>query len=259
MPKPRKKNVEDQEERASRLAYVGTLASGLAHEIRSPLNSMRLNLDLLREQLEKVEPGARDSFRTRLDLIDREVEGLQHLLTEFLKFARPPQMQPLATDINHLVGQVLELVTPECQQAHIEIVRDFQEDLYPVPVDQAQLGRGVLLNLLTNAREQIGEHGTITVRTRDRDDAIEVHVEDNGGGVPQELEEKVFQAFESTKEHGTGLGLPIARRIVMEHGGTLTLENKPGLGANFVVRLPKSKILEYNEGKQPQKSRGARK
>ncbi|GMV82170.1 MAG: hypothetical protein AMXMBFR7_33540 [Planctomycetota bacterium] len=241
--KNRKKETEDTEERATRLAYIGTLASGLAHEIRSPLNSIKLNLDLLKESVGEVRSEARERFETRLDLIAKEVDGLQDLLTEFLKFARPPRMQPLATDINHLAQQVLELVEPECRQAHIELVRDFQEDLYPVAVDQAQFGRGVLLNLLTNAREQIGEHGTITVRTRDRDDAIEVQVEDNGGGVQPGLEEKIFQAFESTKAHGTGLGLPIARRIVMEHGGELLLQNHPGQGAIFLVRLPKSKIL----------------
>jgi signal transduction histidine kinase len=235
------------DERASRLAYVGTLASGLAHEIRSPLGSIKLNLELLKEELSGVPPGRRAAFESRLKLIEREVDGLQELLTEFLTFARPPKMNLLATDLNELVSQVIELVEPECRKAHIEVQRDFQKDLYPVALDQHQFGRGVLLNLLANAREQIGEQGTITLRTREREHDIEVHVEDNGGGVARDLEERIFDLFFSTKEHGTGLGLAIARRICQEHGGELVLENHPGRGARFIVRLPKSKILEYSD------------
>jgi len=248
MPRVRKPQATREEPTANRLAYIGTLASGLAHEIRSPLNAMKLNLDLLKEELvTSVDEKKRAEFASRLGLIERELDGLQELLTEFLAFARPPKMQLLATDLNNLVGQVLEFVEPQCREAHIEIVRDFQKDLYPVAVDQHQFGRSVLLNLLHNAREQLKQHGTITVRTRELPEYIEVRVEDNGGGVPPEVESQLFELFFSTKEHGTGLGLPIARRIVQEHGGELLLENHPGKGAAFLVRLPKSKILEYKK------------
>jgi two-component system sensor histidine kinase AtoS len=241
---------EAAEERASRMAYVGTLASGLAHEIRSPLSSIKLNLDLLREQLPVVPEAKRMEFDGRLALIAREVDGLQELLTEFLAFARPPKMQMMATDVNDLISQVIELAEPECAKKHIEIDRDFQKDLYPVALDQHQFGRGVLMNLLTNAREQIGEQGTITLRTRGHQDNVEIVVEDNGGGVPEDLEERIFDLFFSTKEHGTGLGLAIARRICQEHGGDLVLENHPGRGASFIARLPKSRILEYDGGEK---------
>lgn len=238
---------EAPDERASRLAYVGTLASGLAHEIRSPLSSIKLNLDLLREKLSGLDDARRSEFESRLGLIAREVNGLQELLTEFLAFARPPKMQMLATDVNDLVSQVIELVEPGCRDQHIEIVRDFQKDLYPVALDQHQFGRGVLLNLIGNAREQLKQHGTITLRTREDRENVEIMVEDNGGGVPMQYEERIFDLFFSTKEHGTGLGLAIARRICQEHGGDLLLENHPGHGACFVACLPKSKILEYRK------------
>ncbi len=97
--------------------------------------------------------------------------------------------------------------------------------------------------------EQIGEHGTIVLRTRETPDFVEVGVEDNGGGVPAEHEARIFEIFFSTKEHGTGLGLAIARRIVQEHGGELMLENHRKRGATFIARLPKSKILELNDRK----------
>ena len=114
-------------------------------------------------------------------------------------------------------------------------------------LDQNQFGRGVIINLLTNAMEQLGEQGTITLRTRETPDDVEVQVEDNAGGVPKEYESRIFELFFSTKEHGTGLGLAIARRIVQEHGGEMLLENRPRQGATFTIRLPKSKILEFQK------------
>lgn len=238
---------EARHEQASRLAYIGTLASGLAHEIRSPLNAIKLNLDLLKEDLSAVDPSRRDEFGGRLGLISREVDGLQELLTEFLNFAKPPTMEMLPTDVNQLLRDVLQFVAPSCQERQIRIATDFQKELYPVALDQNQFGRGVILNLLTNAMEQIAEHGTIVLSTRETPDFVEVSVEDNGGGVPREHEPRIFEVFFSTKEHGTGLGLAIARRIVQEHGGELLLENHPKRGAKFIVRLPKSKILELKE------------
>jgi signal transduction histidine kinase len=236
----------EREERASRLAYIGTLASGLAHEIRSPLNAIRLNLDLLKEDVDAVNESKRDEFSRRLAMITREVDGLQELLTEFLSFARPPRLELLPTDLNQLLLDMEQFIAPACAKRHIQVEKDFQKELYPIAIDSNQFGRGVIINLLTNAMEQIGEQGTIALRTRETPDYVEVEVEDNGGGVSKENESRIFELFFSTKEHGTGLGLAIARRIVQEHGGELLLENHPGKGASFIVRLPKSKILEFS-------------
>ncbi|HYF48326.1 MAG TPA: ATP-binding protein [Planctomycetota bacterium] len=238
---------EQREERANRMAYIGTLASGLAHEIRSPLNAIKLNLDLLSEDIDAVRDEKRDEFRKRLGLISRDVEGLQKLLTDFLAFARPPRLEFLPTDLNQLLLDVVAFLAPECQQRHIQVTTNFAKELYPIALDWNQFSRGVLYNLLTNAMEQIKEQGTITLTTRETPDNVEVEVEDNGGGVSPENEARIFELFFSTKEHGTGLGLAIARRIVQEHGGELLLENRPGVGAKFVIRLPKSKILELKK------------
>jgi two-component system, NtrC family, sensor histidine kinase HydH len=246
--KSRKRAERDaREEVARRLAFIGTLASGLAHEIRSPLNSLRLNVELLKEDIESVKTRRRADFARRLQLMEKEIDGLQKLLTEFLAFARPPRMEIIPTDLNGLLDEILEFESAAMARANIEVVRDYQKDLYPVGLDPNHFGRGVILNLLTNAREAIGQHGTVTLRTRETDDYVEIQVEDNGGGVSPENEEKIFEIFFSTKEHGTGLGLAIARRIVHEHGGELTMENHPGQGAIFAVRMPKSKILELQD------------
>lgn len=243
-----KQKIRDQKsEGESRLAYIGTLAAGLAHEIRSPLNAICLNLALLREDLAVVIPERREEFGARLALISAEAEALEKFLAEFLAFARPPKLEMLPTDLNNLLRQMAEFIAPECARAKIEIIENFQQDLFPVPLDQHLFGRSVLLNLMRNALEAVGEQGTITISTMEDADKVEIRIADNGGGVPAELEGRVFEAFFSTKDHGTGLGLAIARRIVQEHGGELCLENRPDLGATFVIRLPKSKILEYRD------------
>jgi len=238
---------EQREERANRMAYIGTLASGLAHEIRSPLNAIKLNLGLLNEDSDAVSEDKREEFRKRLGLISRDVEGLHKLLTDFLAFARPPRLEMLPTDLNQLLLDVIAFLEPECKQRHIQIDTHFARELYPIALDWTQFSRGVLYNLLTNAMEQIADQGTITLTTRETPDDVEVQVEDNGGGIPKENEARIFELFFSTKEHGTGLGLAIARRIVQEHGGELILENHPGRGARFIIKLPKSKILELKK------------
>jgi len=246
----KRRERETAAEQAERLAYVGTLASGLAHEIRSPLNAIRLNVQMMAEQLR--DPGfpaaKREALERYLSRVEREVGFLQGTRTEFLTFARPPRVQPVPTDLPALVGEVLDLFAPECRAHGIEIVREFADEIFPVRIDQRQFAQ-VLTNLVLNAREAIGERGRITVSLAESagKDALEIRVADDGGGVPPEAEGRLFEAWFSTKEHGAGLGLGIAKRIVEDHGGTLFLENRPGAGATFVVRLPKEKVLEFRE------------
>jgi len=237
--------------RQERLAYIGTLASGLAHEIRNPLNSIKLNVELLESKLGASKRGAAAALKKRLARIRREADQLAAILDEFLAFARPPKMEPLVTDLNQYLEDLIGFYEPECRRAGIIIKRDFARELYPVRIDPAQF-KNVVLNLLINAREAIGEQGEITVSTRELHNEVQIRVADNGGGVPPADEDKVFEVFFSTKERGTGLGLAIARRIVEEHGGRLRLENRPGVGAAFVIRLPKGIFLEFErEGEPP--------
>jgi signal transduction histidine kinase len=235
---------EEERLRQERLAYVGTLASGLAHEIRTPLNAIQMNIDLLAEELDAVTPDRRETFAKRVDRIGREARDLKRTLDAFLQFARPPKLQSTPLDIEMFLSELIEFFEPEAVKHQVAIVKEFQKGLYPVPIDPQQFGQ-VVLNLLTNAREAIESHGVIVVRASQTDSSVEIEIEDDGGGVKPDNEGQIFEIFFSTKEHGTGLGLGIARRIVEEHGGTLTLENHPGKGACFVVSLPRVKILEF--------------
>ncbi|MHC4199040.1 MAG: sensor histidine kinase [Planctomycetota bacterium] len=244
--KKSRKKIEREEARLrqERLAYIGTLASGLAHEIRTPLGAIQMNADLLAEDLASVPAEHREEFAKRLGRIRREGARLRKTVDSFLAFARPPRLERSPVDLNGYLDELVELVEPEAEKRRITIRKELEPRLYPVYVDTHQLAQ-VVMNLVTNAREAVGEQGLITIRTRQTDDRVEIEVEDNGGGVEPEDEARIFDVFFSTKEQGTGLGLGIARRIVEEHGGEITLDNRPGKGARFTVSLPKTKILEY--------------
>ncbi len=234
------------EEAQARLAYIGTLASGLAHEIRTPLSSIVMNAGLLAEDSGKLPQDLRDEVFRRAERIRTEADSLRETLDEFLAFARPPKMNPVSTKLGSWLEEMIDFVEPECIERDIRIERDFQEGLYPVLIDQGQFGQ-VVLNLITNARDAISEHGVITVSVAAEDRWVVLAISDDGGGVAPESEGRVFNVFYTTKESGSGLGLGIAQRIVREHGGTIGLENSPGRGAKFVVRLPRGRFLEYRE------------
>jgi len=237
---------EAEEERQARLAFLGSLAAGLAHEIRSPLEAIKLNAELLSEGTSRVDKKHRQEFANRLERIKKEAEHLKKTLDEFLQFARPPKIEVFPTGINAYLKELIEFVGPEFSAANIAITTDFQDKLYPLPIDQAQMGMAVM-NILTNAREAIRDHGEVHIATRDVGENVEIRIRDNGGGVPPALEKRIFEVFFTTKENGTGLGLGIAKRVVEEHDGALILENRPGVGATFIIRLPKGKFLEYTD------------
>ncbi len=234
------------EEAQARLAYIGTLASGLAHEIRTPLSSIVMNAGLLAEDAGKLPADMREEVSRRAERIRFEADALRETLDEFLAFARPPRMNPVSTKLGSWIEEMIEFVEPECIERDIRIERDFQEGLYPVLIDQGQFGQ-VVLNLITNARDAIAEHGVVSISVAEESQSVVLAISDDGGGIAPEAESRVFDVFFTTKEAGSGLGLGIAKRIVREHGGTIDLENSPGRGARFVIRLPKGKFLEYKD------------
>jgi two-component system, NtrC family, sensor kinase len=230
-----------------RLAYIGTLAGGLAHEIRNPLNSILLNIDLLLEDAAKVKGDLGKKFRTRAQRIRDETGNLQKTLEEFLAFARPPKMELIATDLEEFIHDTVDFAAEECRRRNIKFKFDCEPDMYPVLIDRRQFGQ-LLLNLILNAKDAIGKDGVIEIRTRELEREVEIRVRDSGCGIPPEEREKIFEAFFTTKEAGTGLGLAIASRIAREHGGAIFLEpeHDHAKGAEFVVRLPKGIFLNFS-------------
>jgi two-component system, NtrC family, sensor kinase len=221
---------------AERLAAVGRISAQITHEIRNPLNAIGLNAELLAEELARLSPVPREASAL-VAAISRETDRLEGVAEEYLKFARLPRGTPVPLDLDELVGSLLDFVGPELAAAKIGVLREFAPALPRVEGDEAQL-RAVVHNLVRNSREAMAGGGTLTVRTRQADGAVELEIADTGGGMAPEVLARIFEPFYTTKERGTGLGLAYARRIVTEHGGSIRCESAPGRGTTFALRLP---------------------
>jgi signal transduction histidine kinase len=221
--------------RTERLAAVGTLAAGLAHEVRNPLNSASLQLQVLKRRIGRGETTP-ESLSGVIQVVDSEIRRLDHLVKDFLAFARPTPLDLRATDLNALVSAVTDLLRPECAAAEVSVELTLDPGVGTVQADRDRF-RQVLLNVVRNAIEAIGCRGAIRVRTcpADARGDVAILIEDDGPGFPEDA--PIFDAFYTTKEHGTGLGLSIVHRIVAEHGGSIGVESRPGF-TRFSIRLP---------------------
>jgi signal transduction histidine kinase len=231
-------------ERQEKLVTLGTLAAGIAHEIRNPLTSLKARLYTLEKHLQGVPAARKDT-----DIISAEISRLERIVQDVLSFARPsdPKLETIAA--NTLLAEVQGLMSPSLESREVQLVVESSPELL-IRADSGHL-KQVLINLVRNAAEAIDGAGTVRLRTRAaraplggrETDAVILEVADSGKGIPPEVEKRLFDPFFSTKESGTGLGLPIAARIVERHGGLLQYQTQPGRGTTFGVVLPR----EINE------------
>jgi signal transduction histidine kinase len=233
----RAKKLEGRAKEAEQLAYVGTLASGLAHEIRSPLNSLNLNMQMLEEEAEQSD---RRSNHRLLAITRSEITRLENLVTDFLSYARPRPLLLRRVRAVDLLEQLREVLAGQLRLGSVEIAVTDSTGGAEVSVDLDQM-RQLLLNLVQNglaAAEEAGRRPRIQLCAERQGGGVVLAVEDNGLGIAPELSERVFELFYSTRKGGTGLGLAIARRIAREHQGELALESAPGKGTRALVSLP---------------------
>jgi signal transduction histidine kinase len=233
------RELEQARQSAARASYVGLLASGLAHEIRNPLNAMNMNLQMLEEEL-TARPEPTDPEHTELlDSTKSEIKRLERLVNNFLAYARPVPPRFESSDLNVMVHEVSRLLEADTRQSGVELREDLEPLLPHVETDESQF-KQALINLVVNARQVLKDGGTVTVRTRAGSHGeVVVEVEDNGPGIAPEARERIFEVFYSSRGGGTGLGLPIARQIVERHGGTIEVESVEGRGTTFRIRLPR--------------------
>jgi len=223
-----------------RLAALGEMAAGLAHEIRNPLGAIKGAAQCLEPRPRAGEEG---EF---LDVIVEEVNRLNGVVTQFLDYARPLKQSFGKVDLNEVVGRTIRLIQNEIP-SRLALVMELGENLPAVEGDPEQL-KQVLINLVQNAIQAMGTApGTIRVRTRGPDrfadlrssgEFVEIDVADDGPGIPPEQQPNIFVPFFTTKQKGTGLGLAICQRLVKSHGGSISVQSKVGEGSTFVVRLP---------------------
>lgn len=230
----RRRARQDEEQNA----LVGTIAGGLAHEIRNPLSTLRMNLQLLREDWDNPITEREQKGRRKIDVLLRETERLENVLSDFLRFAAGRELRREKTDLNQLARELLDFLAPRAGQAKIRIRQELDPRLPPVDVD-ANLIRQALLNLLINAQEAMPTGGEITLRTAENGSHVKVSVADNGPGVPPDLRDRIFTPYFSTKPGGIGLGLPMVQKIVKQHEGAIEVGNGPAGGAVFTICLKK--------------------
>lgn len=218
-----------------RLAAIGKMAAHVTHEIRNPLSSIGLNLELLEEEVARA--GGGKEARDLVSAVEREVGRLELLSEEYLRLARLPSPRMEADDVAHAARELAAFVGPEMERAGCAVKLCVAEDLPPALFDEAQL-RQALLNLLRNAREATPGGGPIDVEVRAEGMSVVILVLDRGAGIPEDIRGRVFEPFFSTKGEGTGLGLAITRHIVEAHGGSISCSAREGGGTVFRVALP---------------------
>jgi two-component system sensor histidine kinase HydH len=229
--------LEEGIRKAESLAFVGTLAGGLAHEIRNPLSTLNINLQLLKEDWDDAVTSKEQRSVKRIDALLRETKRLEQVLSDFLRFAGRYQLNREPHNVNAVLEELLDFYGPEARQRKIAVRKEFDASIPPIPVDAALL-KQALLNILKNAQEAMPSGGDLTVRTAKNRHGVHIDVTDTGTGVAPEHLDKIFEVYFTTKPNGSGLGLPTAKRIVEEHDGTIAVESEPGKGARFAIQLP---------------------
>ncbi|MBI2193739.1 MAG: XylR N-terminal domain-containing protein [Planctomycetes bacterium] len=225
--------------RNEKLASISTFAAGLAHEIKNPLNAALIQLHLLERRVQKqASPNSEECLRTAR-IVREEIARLNHLVDDFLLFARPSDIRQARVDFPRFLDQVVEKVLPAepPRQQAIRLERDLPASLPQVWMDESKMAEA-FVHLLNNAIEAMSRGGTIRISATVEEGQLRIVVADEGEGIPESIRPHIFDVFFSTKQSGTGLGLPIALRIIEEHRGNLELMPATAKGTAFAITLP---------------------
>lgn len=225
--------AEAEVRRSERLAALGQLTAGLAHELRNPLGTIRSSAELL----SRAVPEENATAREVAGYITSEVDRANSLVTRFLEFARPLTLQKAPLEIEDILDRAIAEFEKLDRRPAVSLYRNYSPDVRPVPVD-AELMQRVFFNLILNAAQATAAGGAVTVKTRPAGRSVEVAIIDRGAGIDPKIRESIFNPFFTTKPEGVGLGLAIVSKIVDEHGGQIVVESQPGEGSVFRVLLP---------------------
>ncbi len=248
--RPRRvRREQERVERQRRLAEMSKLTAGLAHELKNPLSTLKLNLQLLEEDLAALPGGAGQRSITRIGTLKKEADRLRQTLDDFLRFAGRIELRPEVVPINALVEELVDFILPQAQVSRVRVHTSLARE-NPLCRLDVNLFKQALLNLLLNAIQAMSADvphagtvngaggGELLVQTVQSKETAIMYVSDTGVGIPPENLPRLFEAYFTTKKGGTGLGLPTTRRIIEEHNGHITVQSEPGKGTSFRVELP---------------------
>ena len=217
------------------------LVGGLVHEIKNPLSTISVNLQLLKEEIQYDDTEKRLRILKKIQVLQKESSRLEEILNDFLRFAKEQKLELEEHDINTIIDELLDFIAPEAQLQSVKIHKLYDPALPKCLID-ANLFKQAILNILINAQEAMPEGGNLTVKTLVNKRTVQIDIADTGVGIPSDKINKIFQVYFSTKKTGTGLGLPTTKKIIERHNGTLTVYSKEREGAKFSIYLPISAI-----------------
>jgi signal transduction histidine kinase len=234
-----RERISTQLQVSERLAQLGRITAGVAHEVKNPLNSMRLWLENLKESLPQGEELPQQAVR----VLDSEIDRLDTVVKRFLDFTRPPDMRQEETNLKDLLEEVLAVERPQMDKAHVKAATRFAADVPPVLVDR-QLLKQALMNLLVNAVDAMPAGGRLTVSLNRHGEMAVIEIEDTGRGIAPEYSQRIFQLFFTTKPGGSGIGLASAFRTVQLLNGSIDFKSEVGRGTTFRIELPLARQTE---------------
>jgi signal transduction histidine kinase len=227
------RQIEDEIELSRRLAAIGRLTSGVAHEVKNPINAIVLHLENLRHKLPELQPDA----ARHIDVISSEIHRLDRVVQILVDFTRPVELRLREMDIRRVIEDVTALAQPDAETHGVRIERNFPAEPVPVNID-IDLIKQAVLNVMINGVQAMPEGGTLRVSVASKNGAALVAIEDQGPGIPEEMREKIFTLYFTTKKAGSGIGLAMAYRVMQLHHGLVDFRPAPGQGTIFELSLP---------------------
>jgi PAS domain S-box-containing protein len=225
--------IEDEIELSRRLAAIGRLTSGVAHEVKNPINAIVVHLEVLRQKLNQIDPDT----RRHMDVIGTEIKRLDRVVQTLVDFTRPVELHLADVDLRKVADEVVLLASPEAERHNVHIQRQTSPEPLPVRID-ADLVKQAVLNIVINGVQAMPEGGNLYISIERDGDAARLTIRDEGPGIPAEIRDKIYNLYFTTKKGGSGIGLPMAYRVVQLHNGLLEFDSVEGQGATFTLRIP---------------------
>ncbi|MBZ5568540.1 MAG: PAS domain-containing protein [Acidobacteriia bacterium] len=227
------RKIEDEIELSRRMAAIGRLTSGVAHEVRNPINAILLHLEVLREKIQQIDPES----RRHMDVIGNEIQRLDRVVQTLVDFTKPVELRLGDTDLRRVIDDVSVLAAPEAAKLGVAL----HSELPPAPLvvkADADLVKQAVLNIALNGIQAMPGGGTLVIAARHEVNAVEIEIRDQGPGISPEVRDKIFNLYFTTKKSGSGIGLAMAYRVMQLHNGSLQFESQPGQGTVFYLRFP---------------------
>ena len=241
-------NAETNQRLVDQYTEIARLAGGLAHEIKNPLSTIRMNMELLAEDFRDSDAPRDRRALKKVELVERECLRLQDLLDNFLRFSKANRLNLQPSDLNTQVNRILDFYRPKANEVGVEIIDYLASNLPTVLLDREAF-HGALFNLVLNAEQAMPDGGQLVVRTYGTPDGVALDLIDTGHGMDAETQSKVFDTFFSMKRGGSGLGLPTTRKVIEGHGGRIHLQSEVGRGTQITIKLPVPARLPANRGR----------